>query len=417
MLHGLTRRGGSLKLGRSAGTSRGEHVYGEQFFDELKSYVGFSEAHARTLAGLRTAVEPAFPAVIDRFYLAIQQTPRAMAVFTGGAAQIERQKRFLRTWLEGLVSGVYDLEYLSLRARIGRTHVRIRLEQRYMFTAMNLVREGLHTAVDESDYPLTERPGAHAALDKICDLELAIMLETYAEDSALRLRDNERLATLGQLAGFIGHELRNPLAVMETSLHLLKKRLPMNDEHITRHVRRLSEQLTLSSDIIAALLELARDRPVVRMPTSLAPLVSSVLADTPNLEGVEVEIDLPEDLAEVRVDEKQVRHLLGNLVLNASQALVSAAQLREGRLRISARQDQQTLRLSVEDSGPGIAEELGGRLFEPLATTRAKGLGLGLALCRRIAEKHGGEIRVLRSSLGGARFEVSLPEAFIEPAA
>ncbi len=70
--------------------------------------------------------------------------------------------------------------------------------------------------------------------------------------------------------------------------------------------------------------------------------------------------------------------------------------------------------LSVDDTGPGIAEELRHRLFEPLATTRARGLGLGLALCRRVAEKHGGDIRALRSSLGGARFEVRFPQAFAE---
>lgn len=389
-------------------------MYDQQFLEELKSYVGFTPAHAQLLSALRPIVEPAFPSVIDRFYQAIQETPHALAVFTGGAEQIERQKRSLRAWLEGLVSGLYDLDYLILRARIGRTHVRIRLEQRYMFTAMNLVREGLHAAVDNSSYPADNRPLAHAALDKICDLELAIMLQTYSEDWAQRLRDHERLATLGQLAGFVGHELRNPLAVMETSLHLLKMKLPMNDEPIARHVQRLAQQLRLSSDIIASLLELARDRPVARIPVLLSPLLKSLLEQVPNLQGIDVKVELPDDLNEVLIDEKQVRQMVANLVLNASQALHSMPAGSTSQIRIVARRDRQTLRLTIEDSGPGIPEELRGRLFEPLTTTHAKGLGLGLALCRRIVEKHGGEIRAVRGAMGGARFEVSLANAFPE---
>src|SRR5690606_35834121 len=100
----------------------------------------------------------------------------------------------------------------------------------------------------------------------ICDLELAIMLQTYADDHLRRMRDAERLAMLGQLSGFIGHELRNPLAVMETSIHLLKRRLPLGDERAHHHLKRLGEQVDLSTGIISGLLDLARDRPVERTP-------------------------------------------------------------------------------------------------------------------------------------------------------
>ncbi len=385
----------------------------ERFLEELKDYVQFTEDHARALASVRELMEPGFPIIVNRFYDAVEQNPRAAAVFTGGRPQIERQKNLLRVWLAGLFSGSYGLDYMRLRAQIGRTHVRIRLDQRYMFTAMNLVREGLHKRL--SEVPAPNKPLTHSAIDKICDIELAIMLQTYSEDYSARLRDNERLATLGQLAGFIGHELRNPLAVMETSLHLLKKRTPDSDENAGRHLARLSEQLTVSSEIIDSLLDLARDRPLERAPVDIAELLRGVvshLAPPPEVQMVTI---VPDDLPTARLDAQQMRHLVGNLVSNAIQELAELPSEAARRIELRARRNGNDLILSVDDSGRGIPEAVRQRLFEPLVTGRPKGLGFGLALCRRVAEKHEGHIRALSSELGGARFEVHLPSAFGEP--
>jgi two-component system, NtrC family, sensor histidine kinase HydH len=385
-------------------------VWEQQFLDELCAYTGFKAEHAASLHSIAPLVQPKFDLIVDRFYDAIFKNPRVAAVFTGGAAQVERQKALLRDWLAGLVGGVYDAEYLRLRARIGRTHVRIRLEQRYMFSAMNIVRTGLHEALAGSALSPEQLHLAHDAIDKICDLELAIMLETYAEDHMMRMRDNERLATLGQLSGFIGHELRNPLAVMETSIHLLKRRLPVGDERALHQLQRLREQVSLSSGIISDFLELARDRPVERHAIAdLNALICSSIQEVPQQGELTIAVELPADPLSPRIDEKQIRRLLVNLITNARQALEGRA---DGRVLVRAKREGDKLLLSVEDNGPGIADEVRYRLFEPLATTRAKGLGLGLALCRRIAEKHGGEIRGLTAPQGGARFEVRLAEAF-----
>jgi two-component system sensor histidine kinase HydH len=386
-------------------------VWEQEFLDELCAYIGFTPAHAAQLAAMRPLVQPGFDRIVDRFYEAVQQNPRASSVFTGGLPQIERQKSFLRAWLEGVVSGVYDVEYLRLRARIGRTHVKIRLDQRYMFAAMNIVREGLHEALTHAKSPEAEQPLAHQAIDKICDLELAIMLQTYSEDYVIRMRDTERLATLGQLAGFIGHELRNPLAVMETSLHLLKKRLDSDDEHLQRHLRRLSEQVQTSSGIISDLLELARDRPLERTLVDVRAMLEESLSTLPlEPDAMFTMVQVPADLPAARLDAKQVQRLVANLATNAAQAMSGVTA--ERRFELHARREGDVLVLVAKDTGPGISEEVRHRLFEPLATTRAKGLGLGLALCRRIAEKHGGEIRAHNQAEGGALFEVRLAHAF-----
>jgi signal transduction histidine kinase len=386
-------------------------VWEQQFLDELNAYLGFTPEHALALKSVGPYVAPHFQSIVDRFYDAIFENPRVSAVITGGAAQIERQKTLLRDWLTGLFGGVYDLEYLRLRARIGRTHVRIRLAQRYMFSAMNIVRTGLHRALSEAPLTAPDKRLAHDSVDKICDLELAIMLETYSEDHLSRMRDSERLATLGQVSGFIGHELRNPLAVMETSVHLLKRRLPIGDEKATQHLNRLREQIELSTRIISDLLALARDRPIERQAIDdFRQLIDGALEEVPKRPGFDLSVELPEDLPAPRVDESQVRRLLVNLLSNAYQALSEHG---APRVALSAAREGEALLLVVEDNGPGVADELRHRLFEPLATTRAKGLGLGLALCRRIAERHGGDIRALKSqALGGARFEVRLGAAF-----
>lgn len=386
-------------------------MWEQQFLNELSTYMGFTAEHASCLKRAAPYVEPRFRSIVDRFYEAIFENPRVSAVFTGGEAQIERQKALLTHWMSGLFGGVYDLEYLNLRARIGRTHVRIRLAQRYMLSAMNLVRVGLHDALQDTPIVGAERRLTHESIDKICDLELAIMLETYAEDHLSRMRDTERLATLGQVSGFIGHELRNPLAVMETSIHLLRRRLPIGDEKALHHLNRLRDQVELSSGIISDLLELARDRPLNRAAIAdMRAVLEVALQEVPRSPGVLLTIDIAADLAPPELDENQLRRLTVNLVTNAFQALADRT---EGQIRLSAQREQDALLLVVEDNGPGVAEELRHRLFEPLATTRAKGLGLGLALCRRIAEKHGGDIRAqLSRLLGGARFEVRLAHAY-----
>jgi two-component system sensor histidine kinase HydH len=371
------------------------------FLQQMMAYVGFEARHAEALVGMLPRVRHGFPAIVDRFYDAVLATPEALAVFVQGPAQIERQKAQLSAWLESVFSGTYDGAYLQRRARIGRTHVRIKLDQRYAIGGMNIVRSGLHMATQASQLE-------HDAIDKIVDLELAIMVQTYAEDSHARLRDQERLATLGQLAGFIGHELRNPLAVMETSLHLLRKRLPADDAALARHANRLGEQLRTCGEIITSLVELARDRPLERSVVELEPLVREAVRAVTLSAGASLTLRL-EPMPPALLDPKALRQLLVNLLGNASEAVVLVD---TRKLELAASRERDVLLIVVEDSGPGIAPDL--RLFEPLATTRQKGLGLGLALCRRIAEKHGGDIRLASGALGGARFEVRLPHCFGE---
>ncbi len=377
----------------------------QRLLDELMRYLEFTPDDAALMFAMGPAVRPQFPQIVDDFYAAIDRTPGASAVFTGGAPQIARQKALLSNWLEGLVGGVYDAAYVERRARIGRTHVRIALDQRYMFAAMSVVRAGLHNALEMVvGWTGPRRRAGHQAIDKLCDMELAIMLETYREGYIARVKESERLATIGQVAASIGHELRNPLAVMQTSVHMLSRRMPP-DERNARHLRRVDEQILLCNTIISDLLELARDRPPERRPTDLAAVVREAALSVPRRPELALLLDIAESLPPVAVDPGQFRQLVVNLVLNA----VQASDTTTGDIELRLISEERDLLLTVEDRGVGLSAEVMARLFEPLFTTRSTGTGLGLALCHRIVEKHSGTISASNRPEGGATFVVRLP--------
>lgn len=380
----------------------------QHLLEELMDFIHFTPAHAALMRDMGPILRPHFDAIIDRFYAAIDSNVNAAAVFSGGQPQRDRLKVQLRGWLDALVRGIYDEVYYERRARIGQTHVRIALDQRYMLGAMNLVREELHKALDaDREWTAERKTAGHRAIDKLCDMELAIMLETYREALIARAKDAERLATIGQVAASIGHELRNPLAVMQTSVHMLGRRLP-NDEHTSKHLGRVRDQVALCNAIISDLLDLARDRPADRQPTDVAAVARDASLSVPHPEAIEVEVHVPGELPLVAVDPGQFRQLVVNLVLNAVQAQMPPAS-GAGRVDVRLAVAHDVLILGIEDRGPGMTPAVLERLFEPLFTTRVTGTGLGLALCRRIVEKHHGSISAHNRAEGGAVFVVRIP--------
>ena len=382
-------------------------MQGLTFLQNVKAYVEFDAQSSATLRAMVPIVTPHLESIMDDFYAAIEAHPGARTVITGGDEQIARLKKTLQRWLLELLSGPHDEAYFERRARIGRVHVQINLPQAYMFTAMD--RIWVHT-VAVIRPALAHDPDAFertlVALHQIMDIELAIMLETYREDLLAKNRTAERLATIGQFAAGIGHELRNPLGVMETSMYLLRQGLDqqgVRDAKIDRHLEKISVEIKRSTKTINDLLELARNRPPHRRPTAVAALLRSAVAAANLPSTVEVVIEAADELAAM-LDPSQIERILTNLLLNASQAMDA-----RGRIWLSAERAGRELRLRVRDEGPGIPSELRERIFEALFTTKAKGNGLGLALCRRIAQAHGGTI-VCEPSEQGAVFLLGLPD-------
>jgi signal transduction histidine kinase len=277
------------------------------------------------------------------------------------------------------------------------------MPQHLMFGAMNVVRGQLDRLAVARLAAGEGLEATRGAVSKILDLELAIMLHTYRDDLLAQQARVERLSTFGQLVASIGHDLRNPLGVIETSLYILRGRLA-EDERARKHADRIKEQLDIANGIITNLLDMVRNKPLQREPVRLAEVVAAARDALRWPAGVALELLGLEALPAVDGDAGQLRQVLVNLLENAAFAAAPA-----GAVTVRGRCEEGAVALDVEDTGPGVDPATRRRLFEPLITTKDHGIGLGLALCKRIAERHGGGVIYGDRDGGGARFTLRLP--------
>ncbi len=380
------------------------------FFESLKTYVGFTPESSATLRELHPVAEPFFTPIVEDFYAAIEAHPGARSAITGGSVQIERLKQTLVRWLDKMLLGPHDEAYYELRTRIGRIHVRIALPQQYMFTAMDRVRVKLLGVARSGIADPVQNERIATALNQIMDLELAIMLESYREDLVEKNRSTERLATIGQFGASVGHELRNPLSVIDSSLFLLRQHLGPEVSslpNVAKHLDRIANEVRRANKTIDDLLDLARNRPPQLQRVAARKLVD-VAVRVSSLPGT-IDVQIVTSPAElmIEVDPDQIQQVLVNLLTNAAQAMPDGGHVE---VRAEPTLDGCGAQLRVLDDGPGVPVDARNRIFEALFTTKAKGTGLGLALCRRIMEAHGGTID-LEAREQGASFVLGFPEA------
>ena len=219
------------------------------------------------------------------------------------------------------------------------------------------------------------------------------------------LLKRERLAVLGQLAGGVGHELRNPLGVINNVAYYLNSVYGQGDEKMREHLQIISSEVRNAEKIVSDLLDLSRSKPPERQWVVLSEVVLRVLESYEVPQGVEVDVDVPEGLAEVYVDAHHVQQVLLNLVANGCQAMEEGG----GVLGVSGEEVEGGVELRVTDSGCGIKSEDIARVFEPLFTTKARGIGLGLAVSKNLVEVNGGRIEVESEEGKGSTFRVFLP--------
>ena len=242
--------------------------------------------------------------------------------------------------------------------------------------------------------------------------EYSDRLEGMVEERTLELYNaheqmvrKERLAAIGELAGGISHELRNPLTTIAHSAYYLKMVLSDLDENILKYVDMISSEVDSSEKIISSLLDYTRIQVAYLGKCEIQGLVKEVLGKTEFDSTIEVTNNVPEDFPELFIDRDQIKQVLTNLITNAKQAMPNG-----GKFEIDAILEGNKARIDIYDTGVGIKKSNMKRLFEPLFSTKSEGIGLGLTLSQKIAEANGGIISVKSEEGVGTTFSLTLPK-------
>jgi two-component system NtrC family sensor kinase len=265
--------------------------------------------------------------------------------------------------------------------------------------------QNLHTM---TEHLIREEEKLRAKVDEV---QRATVSLKEAQDRLIR---SERLASVGRLAAGLAHEVGNPIAAL-LGLEDLLLEGGLDAAEQQDFLQRMRKETERINRILRDLLQFARPGEAHELASAAQGDVAEAVADTAALiapqkamRDVELELAVPDGLAPVAMSAEQLMQLVLNLVLNAVDALDGG-----GRVRVTAEPNSAGVQLVVEDNGPGVAEAVRDRLFEPFVTTKevGKGTGLGLAVCRGLVEAVGGSISLDTAFKGGARFVVELPKA------
>ncbi len=225
------------------------------------------------------------------------------------------------------------------------------------------------------------------------------------EEAQEELVRTEKLAVVGRLAGGVAHELHNPLGTIKKAVFFLNLALEKPTPEIKETLEMLEKEASISEGIISSLLDFARPKQLVRQRININEAIQDALLCTAVPNNVGVVKVLNEGLPKIHADSDQLAQAFRNIILNATQAMSD-----NGKLIIKSYSPQtKWIAVSFIDTGEGIPKEKLNRIFEPLFTTKVKGIGLGLVLAKTLVERHGGTIDVESEVGEGSTFKVNLP--------
>jgi two-component system sporulation sensor kinase A len=224
------------------------------------------------------------------------------------------------------------------------------------------------------------------------------------EEQRLRL---EKLATMGELATMVAHDLRNPLTSIRNATYYIKKTCPCEADAKKTRLEMLDiiEQETLfANNIINDLLDFSAKRPLEKKKQNINEIIEASITKGNAPKNISIEKHFAKK-ATATVDDRQLERVFLNLIKNAVQAMPNG-----GKLMLTTIETSDFVEIVFSDTGVGIPEENINKLFTPLFTTKAKGIGMGLAICKKIVEEHGGTISVESKVDEGTAFTIRLPK-------
>ncbi|MDD4875673.1 MAG: ATP-binding protein [Dehalococcoidales bacterium] len=238
--------------------------------------------------------------------------------------------------------------------------------------------------------------------------ELQVSNEELRETQDQLIR-SEKLAAIGQLAGGVGHELRNPLGAIKNAIYYVKRKitgseLSQKEPKLIEFLDIVDSEINSSNKIINDLLGFSRVGKPAVSPSKINRVIEDALSHLVIPENIEVIKKLNVDLPIIDIDTEQIQQVLVNIIMNALQAMPE-----KGNLTISSGKNSKFLEVEISDTGCGIPEEAAGKIFDPLYTMKAKGIGLGLAVCKSIIDRHQGYIEVESQVGKGTTFTIKLP--------
>jgi len=235
-------------------------------------------------------------------------------------------------------------------------------------------------------------------------------LEALVEEKTKELKNVERLATIGQTAGMIGHDIRNPLQSIDGAIYLAKEAiesLPDKSEEkneLKEILSLIKEQVSYIDHMVADLQDFARTATPQLEETNTQKLIRESLSMIRIPENIQTNVILPDDSLRLIVDRIDMKRILVNLIKNAVQAMPDG-----GVLTVRVLRKEKEAWICIEDTGVGIAERIKPKLFTPLFTTKSKGQGFGLAVCKKLINAQSGEITFDSEEGKGSTFIIKLP--------
>ena len=219
-----------------------------------------------------------------------------------------------------------------------------------------------------------------------------------------RLVKSERLAAIGELAGMVGHDLRNPLTGIKNAAYYLKKKgTSISEEQTKEMLETIDKCVDRSDKIINDLLDYSREMHLELTKYNASALIDEAARMVQVPERIQIVNHVSQETF-IWVNADKMIRVFTNIIKNAFDAMPQ-----NGTLEIRSAQYRNCIKIAFEDTGVGIPEETLRKLFTPLFTTKAQGMGFGLAICKRIVEAHGGIIKVKTEVNNGTTVTISLP--------